>query len=132
MGFGELEPLGKYMDVALDAHVVTFSVHDVEALTYLDDDLDDDFDQDAKDKAIAALSKKTQSFLQHEPVLKVIRDFVASRDLSFCQFCDAPIVAGPRTVCCNMCRKICACDTCVHRVLPTNPAAIVCNACAFA
>ena len=46
---------------------------DVEA-NYWDDD--DHFDEDAKNKAVAAVSKKTTSFLLHEPVFKVIRDFV--------------------------------------------------------
>ena len=75
MAFGSGEDLGAHMHVTLHADVVTFSIADVEANDWSKDWEYMDFDEDAKNKAVAALSKNWKfSCLEHEPVLKAIRD----------------------------------------------------------
>ena len=75
MAFGSGEDLGAHMHVTLHADVVTFSIADVEANVWSKDWAYMYFDEDAKNKAVAALSKNWKlSCLEHEPVLKAIRD----------------------------------------------------------
>ena len=75
LGFGTHQEIGEHMCVFLHADVVTFAVVDV-VHDWSKGWEDNDFDEDAKDKTVAALSKTTSSFLQQEHVLKVIRDYV--------------------------------------------------------
>ena len=66
------QDLGDGFGLSLSAEELSLSITDVEATDYDEDG----FDDDAKQQAVAAIANTTHICLQHQPVFKLIRDFL--------------------------------------------------------